>query len=196
MKTWRGAAWAIALMTIGSSGSTAHASWCNAFEVCWHRNQSSSSSSYYYAPPSSVAYYAAPTTKLHYVAPDDEFYPQIVIRRAHDHELLCRARRPATIDRRCSCPQKKLCAKLCRLRAVSDLPDQLRGQRSYYRPMQPEYPEPELLREGDDHEHELLLRAGDQLLVLVLLRCLLVQLPTSGQANGELPVAGAIVPGG
>ena len=72
MKTWRGAAWAIALMTIGLSGSTAHASWCNAFEVCWHRNQSSSAS-YYYAPPSSVAYYVAPTTS-YYVAPATSYY--------------------------------------------------------------------------------------------------------------------------
>jgi hypothetical protein len=71
MKTWRGAAWAIALLTIGFSGSTAHASWCNAFEVCWHRNQSSSS--YYYAPPSSVAYYVAPTTS-YYVAPTTSYY--------------------------------------------------------------------------------------------------------------------------
>jgi hypothetical protein len=71
MKTWRGAAWALALLTIGASGSTARASWCNAFEVCWHRNQSSSS--YYYAPPSSVAYYVAPTTS-YYVAPTTSYY--------------------------------------------------------------------------------------------------------------------------
>ncbi len=71
MKTWRGAAWAIALLTIGFTGSTAHASWCNAFEVCWHRNQTSSSS--YYAPPSSVAYYVAPTTS-YYVAPTTSYY--------------------------------------------------------------------------------------------------------------------------
>ena len=69
MKTWRGAAWAIALTIVGLSGSTANASWCNAFEVCWHRNQSSSSS-YYYAPPASVAYYyAPPAVTSYYVAP-------------------------------------------------------------------------------------------------------------------------------
>ncbi|CAN5335828.1 hypothetical protein BH10PLA2_BH10PLA2_03340 [soil metagenome] len=72
MKTWRGAAWALALLTLGLSGSTARASWCNAFEVCWHRNQSSSSS-YYYPPPSSVAYYVAPTTS-YYVAPTTSYY--------------------------------------------------------------------------------------------------------------------------
>ncbi len=71
MKTWRGAVWATALVVVGLSGATANASWCNAFEVCWHRNQSTTAN--YYAPPASVAYYVAPTTS-YYVAPTVSYY--------------------------------------------------------------------------------------------------------------------------
>ena len=68
MKTWRGAAWATALVVVGLSGTAANASWCNAFEVCWHRNQNTTSQ--YYAPPASVAYYSAPAASVaYYVAP-------------------------------------------------------------------------------------------------------------------------------
>lgn len=71
MKTWRGAVWAIALGVVGLSGATANASWCNAFEVCWHRNQNTTAR--YYAPPASVAYYVAPSTS-YYVAPTVSYY--------------------------------------------------------------------------------------------------------------------------
>jgi hypothetical protein len=67
MKTWRGAAWATALVVVGLSGTTANASWCNAFEVCWHRNQNTTSQ--YYAPPASVAYYVAPPVTSYYAPP-------------------------------------------------------------------------------------------------------------------------------
>src|ERR1700722_15351907 len=67
MKTWRGAAWATALVVVSLSGTTANASWCNAFEVCWHRNQNTTA--HYYAPPASVAYYVAPPVTSYYAPP-------------------------------------------------------------------------------------------------------------------------------
>jgi len=72
MKIWRGATWAIALAVVGLSGASANASWCNAFEVCWHRNQNTTAR--YYAPPASVAYYAAPAATSYYVAPAVSYY--------------------------------------------------------------------------------------------------------------------------
>ena len=72
MKTWRGAAWATALVVVGLSETAANASWCNAFEVCWHR-QTQTTTAQYYAPPASVAYYVAPVTS-YYAPPTTSCY--------------------------------------------------------------------------------------------------------------------------